>query len=52
MIPAVDAMFLDEARLSSRVRHTNVVQTIDVVALEGELFVVMEYVQGESLTRA
>jgi serine/threonine protein kinase len=45
------AMFLDEARLASRIRHPNVVSTIDVVAKEGELFLVMEYVMGESLSR-
>lgn len=49
--PEFVGMFLDEARLASRVRHPNVVQTLDVVALEGELFVVMDYVQGESLSR-
>src|SRR6195256_6342982 len=45
------AMFLDEARLAARIRHPNVVSTLDVVATEGELFVVMEYVPGESLAR-
>lgn len=45
------AMFIDEARLAARIRHPNVVQTLDVVATEGELFLVMEYVQGESLSR-
>jgi serine/threonine-protein kinase len=44
-------MFLDEARLAGRVRHPNVVQTLDVVALDGELFLVMDYVHGESLGR-
>ena len=44
-------MFLDEARLAARIRHPNVVSTLDVVATEGELFVVMEYVPGESLAR-
>ena len=47
--PEFVSMFLDEARLAARIRHPNVVSTLDVVALEGELFVVMEYVQGESL---
>ena len=37
-------MFLDEARLAARMRHPNVVPTLDVVATEGELFLVMEYV--------
>ena len=43
-------MFVDEARLAARVRHPNVVPTLDVVQTEGELFLVMEYVQGESLS--
>ncbi len=45
------AMFVDEARLASRVRHPNVVPTLDVVAAAGELFLVMEYVHGESIAR-
>jgi len=45
------AMFLDEARLVSRIRHPNVVATLDVVQDAGELFLVMEYVHGESLSR-
>jgi formylglycine-generating enzyme required for sulfatase activity len=45
------ARFLDEARLVARARHANVVQTLDVVAENGELFVVMEYVHGVSLAR-
>jgi serine/threonine-protein kinase len=49
--PEFVAMFLDEARLAARIRHPNVVPTLDVVALEHELFLVMEYVQGESLAR-
>src|SRR5215467_10283925 len=49
--PEFVSMFLDEARLAARVRHPNVVQTLDVVALEGELFLVLDYVQGESLSR-
>jgi eukaryotic-like serine/threonine-protein kinase len=44
-------MFMDEARLAARIRHPNVVQTLDIVALEGELFLVMDYVQGEALSR-
>jgi hypothetical protein len=49
--PEFVAMFLDEARLAARIRHPNVVPTLDVVALEHELFLVMDYVQGESLAR-
>src|SRR5215831_16677436 len=49
--PEFVSMFVDEARLAARIRHPNVVPTLDVVALEGELFLVMEYVQGETLSR-
>lgn len=45
------AMLLDEAKLASRVRHSNVVSPLDVVVLESELFVVMDYIHGESLAR-
>jgi eukaryotic-like serine/threonine-protein kinase len=44
-------MLLDEARVASRVRHPNVVPILDVVAAEGELLLVMEYVPGETLAR-
>jgi eukaryotic-like serine/threonine-protein kinase len=49
--PEFVAMFLDEARLAARIRHPNVVSTLDVVATDGELFVVMEYVPGDALAR-
>jgi serine/threonine protein kinase len=49
--PEFVSMFLDEARLAARIRHPNVVPTLDVVSLEEELFLVMDYVQGESLGR-
>jgi len=49
--PEFVSMFLDEARLAARIRHPNVVQTIDVVAADGELFLVMDLVIGESLAR-
>jgi serine/threonine-protein kinase len=42
-------MFVDEARLASRIRHPNVVPMLDVVADRGELLLVMDYVHGESL---
>jgi serine/threonine protein kinase/ABC-type sugar transport system substrate-binding protein len=44
-------MFLDEAHLAARIRHPNVVSPIDVVVADGELFLVMDYVPGESLSR-
>ena len=49
--PEFVAMFLDEARLAARIQHPNVVGTLDVVAMGGELFLVMEYIQGETLAR-
>ncbi len=45
------SMFLDEARLASRVRHPNVVPIVDVLSQGRELHLVMEYVEGESLSR-
>jgi serine/threonine-protein kinase len=49
--PEFIAMFLDEARLAARIHHPNVVQTLDVIAAEGEVLLVMEYVHGEALSR-
>ncbi len=49
--PAFVSMFLDEARLVARIRHPNVVPTLDVIAADGEMLLVMEYVPGESLSR-
>jgi serine/threonine-protein kinase len=40
------AMFMDEARLASRINHPNVVQTLDVVPVDKEILLVMEYVHG------
>src|SRR3954471_22193666 len=40
----------DEARIASRVRHPNVVQPLDVVAEQGDVLYVMEYVHGVSLS--
>ncbi len=50
--PELVSMFIDEARLAARIHHPNVVATLDVVARESELFLVMEYVHGESLAAA
>lgn len=49
--PELVAMFVDEARLAARVRHPNVVSTLDVVQDDGELFLVLDYVHGDSLAR-
>jgi serine/threonine-protein kinase len=47
--PDFVAMLLDEARLTATIRHPNVVPTLDIVAEEDELLVVMEYVEGDAL---
>jgi serine/threonine protein kinase len=49
--PEFVSMFLEEARLAARIRHPNVVPVLDVVSTEEELFLVMEFIQGETVTR-
>ena len=49
--PDFVSMFLDEARLVSRIQHPNVATTLDVVPLDDEVFLVMEYVLGEALSK-
>jgi serine/threonine-protein kinase len=49
--PEIAATFAEEARLVARVSHANVAAMLDVVSELGELFLVMEYVHGESLAR-
>jgi serine/threonine-protein kinase len=49
--PTFVSMFTDEARLCARIRHPNVVPILDVVASDDELFMVMEFVHGETLSR-
>ena len=43
------AMFLDEARLSLRLQHANIVQVFDIGHAEDTYFIVMEYVDGVDL---
>ncbi|MBI5535701.1 MAG: serine/threonine protein kinase [Deltaproteobacteria bacterium] len=47
--PAFTTVLLEEARLAARVRHPNVVSTLDVVEHEGEYLLVTEHVLGETL---
>ena len=43
-------MFLDEARLAARIRHMNVVPTLDISDSPGDgYFLVMEYIEGNHL---
>lgn len=43
------AMFLDEARLSAHLSHSNVVQVFDIGVGDNTYFIVMEYVNGADL---
>jgi eukaryotic-like serine/threonine-protein kinase len=42
-------MFLDEARISARIQHPNVVQLYDLGEADGAYFIAMEYVHGRNL---
>ena len=44
-------MFLDEARIATRLNHPNVVQTFEVNAEKGAYFITMEYLEGAPLNR-
>lgn len=44
----VDA-FVDEARIAFRLRHPNVVRVHDVVPIDGQLVIVMDWVEGVAL---
>lgn len=45
------ALFMQEAQLSARINHPNVLPTLDVIAQGDELYLVMDYVHGDSLAR-
>jgi serine/threonine-protein kinase len=42
-------MFLDEARVSARLSHANIVQVFDIGHVDNTYFIVMEYVDGVNL---
>jgi serine/threonine-protein kinase len=44
------AMFLDEARIASKVHHRNVVPVLDVVTMGTEVMLVQEYIHGAPLS--
>lgn len=44
-------MFLDEARLAAKIHHPNVVPILEVGAGEHGYYLVMEYVEGDTLAR-
>lgn len=48
--PEFVAMFLDEARIASRLHHPNAVPVLDVIVGSGEVILVQEYVHGAPLS--
>ena len=44
-------MFLDEARLAARIHHPNVVPILEIGTSEDGYYLVMEYVEGDTLGR-
>jgi len=44
-------MFLDEARIASRITHANVCSVLDFGEADGEYYIAMEYLVGEPLSR-
>lgn len=48
--PDAVALFLDEARVSTRIRHPNVVEVRDVDMVGEDLVIIMEYIEGVALS--
>jgi serine/threonine-protein kinase len=49
--PEFTAMLTDEARLASSIRHLNVVPVIDVLRVDDEVILVMDYVDSVTLSQ-
>lgn len=47
--PDFETMFLDEARVAARIRHPNVVEIMDLGEENDVLYIVMEWVEGETV---
>jgi serine/threonine-protein kinase len=47
--PEYEAMFLDEARIVAGIRHHNVAEILDLGSADGMLYLVLEWVEGDSL---
>jgi serine/threonine protein kinase len=43
-------MFFDEARIAARLNHPNVIQVHDLGEQDGEFYIAMEYLEGQSLS--
>jgi serine/threonine-protein kinase len=48
--PDAVALFLDEARVATRIRHPNVVEVRDVDMVGEDLVIIMEYIEGVALS--
>ena len=44
-------MFVEEARVSAQLNHTNIVQVFELGDMDGEYFLAMEYLRGRDLSR-
>jgi eukaryotic-like serine/threonine-protein kinase len=49
--PDFIGMFLEEARLSARLNHPNIVQTNEVGNIGGRYYIAMEYLEGQPYSR-
>ncbi|AUX49035.1 hypothetical protein SOCE26_105800 [Sorangium cellulosum] len=49
--PQFQRMFLDEANLASKIHHRNVVEILDLGDTDGVLFLVMEWIDGQTMQR-
>jgi serine/threonine-protein kinase len=49
--PRFQKMFLDEARIASHIEHANVAQILDLGEENEVLYLAMEYVEGDSLSK-
>jgi serine/threonine-protein kinase len=49
--PRFQEMFLDEARIASRIEHPNVARTLEVGEHDQNMFIAMEWVDGDSLSK-
>jgi serine/threonine protein kinase len=47
--PTFTKMFIEEAKMSARLSHPNIVQVFELGAVEQEYFISMEYVRGRDL---
>jgi len=46
---AFTRMFIDEARLTAKLQHQNIVQIFDFDVIDGRYFIAMEYIEGRDL---